>query len=84
MAGQKNGKGGPKDRTGRTTDPYSTPLRDGNRDRLYGMLTQRSAATLLTYLSETNKVGRGRGAGSPRVFAVATLAFIISTVEPKL
>lgn len=28
--------GGPKNRTGRTHDPYSTPLRDGNRDRLYG------------------------------------------------
>jgi len=36
MAGQKDGMGGPKNRTGRTHDPYSTPLRDGNRDRLYG------------------------------------------------
>mmetsp|Transcript_13129 Transcript_13129/g.21338 ORF Transcript_13129/g.21338 Transcript_13129/m.21338 type:complete len:168 (-) Transcript_13129:613-1116(-) len=57
MAGQKDGMGGPKNRTGRTHDPYSTPLRDGNRDRLYGMLTARAAATLLTYLTEMNKAG---------------------------
>ena len=36
---------------GRLRDPYGTPLRDGNRDRLYGLLTQRSVATLLHYLS---------------------------------
>lgn len=36
---------------GRLRDPYDTPLRDGNRDRLYGLLTQRSVATLLHYLS---------------------------------
>ena len=55
MAGQKDGMGGPRNRTGRTHDPYSTPLRDANRDRLYGMLTARAAATLLTYLTELNK-----------------------------
>lgn len=55
MAGQKDGIGGPRNRTSRTHDPYSTPLRDGNRDRLYGMLTARAAATLLTYLTELNK-----------------------------
>jgi len=57
MAGQKDGRGGPRNRTGRTHDPYSTPLRDANRDRLYGMLTARAAMTLLTYLTEINKAG---------------------------
>ncbi|BDA42224.1 hypothetical protein COCOBI_03-1110 [Coccomyxa sp. Obi] len=32
-----------------------TPLRDGNRDRLIGLLTERAARTLLYYLSETNQ-----------------------------
>jgi hypothetical protein len=57
MAGQKDGRGGPRNRTGRTHDPYSTPLRDANRDRLYGFLTARAAWTLLTYLVEINKAG---------------------------
>ena len=57
MAGQKDGRGGPRNRTGRTHDPYSTPLRDANRDRLYGFLTARAAWTLLTYLTEINKAG---------------------------
>ena len=47
----------PRNRTGRTHDPYSTPLRDANRDRLYGFLTARAAWTLLTYLTEINKAG---------------------------
>ena len=48
MAGQKDGHGGPKNRTGRTHDPYSTPLRDGNRDRLYGEAkTRKMQKTLL-------------------------------------
>lgn len=34
--------------------PDDTPLRDGNRDRLVGLLTERSAKTLAYYLSETN------------------------------
>lgn len=37
-------------------DPYDTPLRDGNRDRLYGLLTERACATLLWYTFETNQV----------------------------
>ena len=41
---------------GRLRDPYDTPLRDGNRDRLYGLLTTRAAATLLAYCFETNQV----------------------------
>lgn len=32
-----------------------TPLRDGNRDRLFGLLTERAAKTLLFYCSETNQ-----------------------------
>ena len=59
MAGQKDGRGGPRNRTGRTHDPYSTPLRDANRDRLYGFLTARAAWTLLIYLQEINKAGAG-------------------------
>ena len=47
---------------GRLRDPYDTPLRDGNRDRLYGLLTQRSVATLLHYLSV-----RAGGRPCPRV-----------------
>eukprot|EP00210_Caulerpa_lentillifera_P006307 g6024.t1 len=34
--------------------PSDSPLRDGNRDRLIGLLTQRSAVTLCYYLMETN------------------------------
>ena len=34
--------------------PDDSPLRDGNRDRLVGLLTQRATRTLATYLSEMN------------------------------
>lgn len=34
--------------------PYDSPLRDGNRDRLIGFLTERATKTLLCYLMETN------------------------------
>jgi hypothetical protein len=34
--------------------PDDTPFRDGNRDRLIGLLTDRAARTLCYYLSETN------------------------------
>ncbi|KAL0020346.1 hypothetical protein WJX79_000198 [Trebouxia sp. C0005] len=34
--------------------PDDTPFRDGNRDRLVGLLTERAARTLCYYLSETN------------------------------
>lgn len=34
--------------------PFDSPLRDGNRDRLMGLLTARAARTLLCYLAETN------------------------------
>lgn len=34
--------------------PDDSPLRDGNRDRLIGMLTQRAAKTLEYYFMETN------------------------------
>ncbi|CAG9465381.1 unnamed protein product [Pedinophyceae sp. YPF-701] len=34
--------------------PEDTPLRDGNRDRLIGLLTLQAAKTLAYYLSETN------------------------------
>eukprot|EP00882_Tetradesmus_deserticola_P001384 GHRQ01001499.1.p1 GENE.GHRQ01001499.1~~GHRQ01001499.1.p1 ORF type:complete len:570 (+),score=231.36 GHRQ01001499.1:75-1784(+) len=34
--------------------PYDSPLRDGNRDRLIGLLTERAAKTLMVYLMETN------------------------------
>lgn len=37
-----------------TRSPDDSPLRDGNRDRLMGMLTDRAARTLLYYLMETN------------------------------
>lgn len=40
---------------GRLRDPDDTPLRDGNRDRLFGLLTSRAVATLLTYSLETNQ-----------------------------
>lgn len=34
--------------------PDDTPLRDGNRDRVVGLLTDRATRTLIYYLSETN------------------------------
>ncbi|GBF89839.1 hypothetical protein Rsub_02543 [Raphidocelis subcapitata] len=34
--------------------PDDTPLRDGNRDRLIGLLTERAAKTLMIYLMELN------------------------------
>lgn len=34
--------------------PDDSPFRDGNRDRLIGLLTERSAKTLAHYLMETN------------------------------
>ncbi|KAK9816716.1 hypothetical protein WJX72_004127 [[Myrmecia] bisecta] len=34
--------------------PDDTPFRDGNRDRLIGLLTKRATRTLAYYLSETN------------------------------
>lgn len=34
--------------------PDDSPLRDGNRDRLIGLLTMRAAKTLEYYFSETN------------------------------
>lgn len=45
----------------RTRTPYDTPLRDGNRDRLIGLLTERAAKTLMIYLMELNPVRRGPG-----------------------
>jgi len=33
---------------------FDSPLRDGNRDRLIGLLTKRAAVTLSYYLMETN------------------------------
>lgn len=36
-------------------DTSDTPLRDGNRDRLTGLLTERAIRTLLFYCSETNQ-----------------------------
>lgn len=41
---------------GRLRDPDNSPLRDGNRDVLFGMLTKRAIRTLVYYLSETNQV----------------------------
>ena len=35
-------------------DPYDSPLRDGNRDRLMGLLTRRAVATLRQYCMETD------------------------------
>ena len=35
--------------------PDDSPLRDGNRDRLEGLLTMRAAKTLLFYCTETNQ-----------------------------
>ena len=39
----------------RPTKPDDSPRRDGNRDRLVGLLTQRACRTLLFYCSETNQ-----------------------------
>lgn len=39
-------------------NPDDSPLRDGNRDRLYGLLTERACATLIAYTIETNQVRR--------------------------
>ncbi|GBF89866.1 hypothetical protein Rsub_02570 [Raphidocelis subcapitata] len=36
--------------------PYDSPLRDGNRDRLIGLLTERAAKTLMVYLMELNPI----------------------------
>ena len=41
---------------GRLRDPDNSPLRDGNRDVLFGLLTKRAIRTLVYYLSETNQV----------------------------
>lgn len=41
-------------RPAHTRSPDDTPLRDGNRDRLMGLLTERAVKTLLFYLMETN------------------------------
>lgn len=38
----------------RQKSPDETPLRDANRDRLMGLLTERAAKTLLFYFSELN------------------------------
>ena len=43
----------PRDSSRRSPD--DTPLRDGNRDRLSGLLTERAARTLLHYCTETNQ-----------------------------
>eukprot|EP01024_Parvocaulis_polyphysoides_P045979 TRINITY_DN4315_c0_g2_i2.p1 TRINITY_DN4315_c0_g2~~TRINITY_DN4315_c0_g2_i2.p1 ORF type:complete len:112 (-),score=13.87 TRINITY_DN4315_c0_g2_i2:38-373(-) len=43
-----------KGRPAWTRSPDDTPYRDGNRDRLIGLLTLRAAHTLCYYLSETN------------------------------
>lgn len=58
---RKSGKGdsyqGKKRRRGRPAwlrSPDDTPLRDGNRDRLMGLLTDRAARTLLYYYYELN------------------------------
>eukprot|EP00958_Prasinococcus_capsulatus_P024124 scaffold3734_cov425-Prasinococcus_capsulatus_cf.AAC.2 len=44
----------PSSRTLHRRDPYDTPLRDGNRDRLMGLLTRRAVATLRRYCMETD------------------------------
>ena len=43
-----------KGRAAHLRSPDDTPLRDGNRDRLMGLLTERAAKTLLYYMFETN------------------------------
>ena len=47
---KKKRKGRPSHRR----SPDDTPMRDGNRDRLYGLLTERAGKTLAHYLMETN------------------------------
>jgi hypothetical protein len=42
-------------RDARKRNPDDSPLRDGNRDRLAGILTERASKTLLYYCSETNQ-----------------------------
>ncbi|CAD7700439.1 unnamed protein product [Ostreobium quekettii] len=61
VAARAGGKGSSfesdKRRRGRPAhlrSPFDSPLRDGNRDRLIGLLTDRAARTLLRYLMETN------------------------------
>ncbi|CAL5220007.1 g1952 [Coccomyxa viridis] len=44
-----------KGRPAHKRTPDDSPLRDGNRDRLIGLLTERASRTLLYYLSETNQ-----------------------------
>jgi len=44
-----------KGRSARLRSPDDSPLRDGNRDRLAGILTERACKTLLYYCSETNQ-----------------------------
>jgi len=39
----------------RPLKPDDSPLRDGNRDRLLGLLTRRATRTLMFYCSETNQ-----------------------------
>jgi hypothetical protein len=41
---------------GRLRDPDNSPLRDGNRDALFGLLTKKAIRTLVYYLTETNQV----------------------------
>ncbi|MEW5316139.1 MAG: hypothetical protein WDW38_007525 [Sanguina aurantia] len=43
-----------KGREAHLRSPYDSPMRDGNRDRLIGLLTERAAKTLMVYLMETN------------------------------
>lgn len=43
-----------KGRAAHLRSPDDTPLRDGNRDRLMGLLTERAAKTLLYYFFEMN------------------------------
>lgn len=57
----RSGKGGKwsstvrrRGRPAHQRSPDDSPLRDGNRDRLIGLLTQRAAKTLEYYFIETN------------------------------
>eukprot|EP00899_Mesostigma_viride_P001973 jgi/Mesvir1/11777/Mv00144-RA.1 len=59
MAMCDNSGPGKKRRRGRPAscrNPDDSPLRDGNRDRLLGLLTDRAAHTLSVYLMETNQL----------------------------
>ncbi len=58
-----------------TRDPNDTPLRDGNRDRLIGFLTERAAKTLLVYL----QVRSGGNAQSARHMHVGQLLSLRSS-----